>query len=51
MSASVITNLIVAVAALIVFLSLGAAIAFLFFGYLAYLADFEDMPHDDEVRT
>jgi hypothetical protein len=41
-------DLIVAFAALIAFLGLGAAVSFIFFGYLAYLENYEDMPHEED---
>lgn len=48
--APALTNLIVAVIVLAVFLALGTAISFLFFGYLAYLEDFQNMVHEETRR-
>jgi len=41
------TSLIEFVAVVAIFLLAGATVSFLFFGYLAYLDDYQDMPHED----
>jgi len=45
-----ITSLIEFVAVVAIFLLAGAAVSFLFFGYLAYLDDFRDMPHEEDAH-
>lgn len=45
--ASVIGDLIAMVLVIIVFLMVGAVVSFLFFGYLAFLEDYQDMPHEE----
>lgn len=42
-----IASVIFAILVIGVSLTLGAAVSFLFFGYLAYLEDYQDMPHEE----